>query len=203
VLATVALATVVVAFLAFQPKPVIVDTALVERRDLASSIDADGRTRVRHRFVIEAPVGGRVERLALAEGALVRAGDVVARILPMPLDSQAVAQATARVNAALAIALEAGANMRTAAADLEFRRRELDRARRLLDAGGIAPRVVEEQTVAWVRAEEAVHAAEQRARAADADVEQARSLLFPLDPARGRPVLLRAFVRPHSPGGGA
>ena len=90
-----------------RPKPLLVDTAVVDRRPLEATIEADGRTRVRERYLIVAPVAGRSSGLIAVEGAVVRAGDVVARLTALPLDSQAIAQARARVDAASALALEA------------------------------------------------------------------------------------------------
>src|SRR6476646_6323651 len=85
---------------AMRPKPLLVDTAVVDRRPLEATVEADGRTRVRERYVVVAPVAGRLERIDRVEGAAVRAGDVVARLTALPLDSQAIAQARARADAA-------------------------------------------------------------------------------------------------------
>jgi HlyD family secretion protein len=107
----------------------------------------------------------------------VRAGDIIARIAPLPLDSQSTVQAQARVDATVALALQADAQVRVANAELAQRRKEYARAQRLAEVGGIAPRAVEECALAQLQAEEAVRAATQRATAADADVRQARAVL--------------------------
>ncbi len=177
---------------AMRPKPLTVETSVVRQGPLESTVEADGRTRVRQRYVIVAPVSGRVERLARHEGAVVHAGDVVARIAPMPLDQQGLEQARARVDAASALALEAAAQVRTANASLEQRRRELSRARRLAEAGGVAPRVVEEAELAEREGESAVSGAAERARAADAQVRQARAALMGRAGASRELVLVRA-----------
>ena len=65
-------------FYGVRPKPLLVDTAVVDRRPLEATIEADGRTRVRERYLIVAPVAGRLERIDRLEGSAVRAGDVVA-----------------------------------------------------------------------------------------------------------------------------
>ena len=172
--ATVALAGVA---LWMRPNPVEVDTAIIGRGDLETTIDADGRTRVRERYLVVAPVSGRIERLAYSEGARVRAGDIVARIAPPPLDSQMVMQVQARIDAASALALQAAAGVRVATAELDQRRKEYSRAQRLAAVGGIATRVVEECGLAQVQAEEAVRGANERLKAAEADVRQARAAL--------------------------
>ena len=158
-----------------RPKPLVVDTSVVTRTRLETTVDADGKTRVRERYVVVAPVAGRVERIRFVEGAPVRAGQVVARLTPLPLDSQALAQAQARLDAAVALALEASGQVRVAQASLDQRRRELSRAQRLAEVGGVAPRVVEEAELSEVQANHDARAARQRAAAADADVRQARA----------------------------
>ena len=189
----VAAAAVGVAAVAFlmRPKAVAVDSAIVARGALESTVDADGRTRVRERFVVVAPVAGRVERIRHAEGAMVRSGDVVARIASLPLDSGAAVQARARVDAAEALALEASAQVRVAKAEHEQRRRELSRATRLVDVGGVAPKVVEECELAVLQAAEAARGAEERERAAQAEARQARAVLMGHEGA-GATVLVRA-----------
>jgi len=163
--------------LAFRPKPLEVDAATVARGPLETTIDAEGRTRVRERYVVVAPVSGRVERLTQVEGALVRAGDIVARLTPLPLDSQAMAQARARLDAANAVVLQAASQVRVATASLDQQRRDLSRALRLAEVGGVSPRVVEESQLAVTQAEEAERSANERLRATEADARQARAVL--------------------------
>lgn len=177
---------------ALRPKPLEVDTSTVTRRNLEATVDADGRTRVRERYVVVAPVAGRVARITRMEGALVRAGDIVARLTPLPLDSQALTQARARVDGASALVLEAAAQVRVAEASLDQRRRELSRARRLAEVGGVAPRVIEESELAVLQAEESVRSANERARAAEADARQARAALLGREGNGAATVVVRA-----------
>jgi len=185
------LAVAAVAF-ALRPRPLAVDTATVARRALESTVDANGRTRVRERYVVVAPVAGRLQRIGYVEGAAIRAGDVVARLEPLPFDSEATIQAQAHVDAANALALEAAAQVRVASAQLGQRRRELARARRLAEAGAVAPQAVEEAELATLQAEEALRGAELRSRAADADARQARAALLGRTGAGRATVLVRA-----------
>ena len=68
--------------LAFLPDPVPVDVALAQRGPLAVTVDEDGETRARDRFVISTPVTGRISRIDLREGDRVAAGQVIAQIWP-------------------------------------------------------------------------------------------------------------------------
>jgi HlyD family secretion protein len=160
-----------------RPRPMAVDSVTVARGALETTVDADGRTRVRERYVVAAPVAGRVERLMFTEGALIRAGEVIVMLRPLPLDSTAMAQARSRVETADAVARQAETEVTVATATLEQRRREASRAERLAEYGALAPRDVEEAQLARLQAEEALKAASQRVLAARADSRQARSVL--------------------------
>jgi HlyD family secretion protein len=175
-----------------RPKRLVVDTTDIDRRSLETTVDADGRTRVRERYVVVAPVTGRIERIRYAEGAAVRAGDVIARLWPVPLDSETVAQSRARADAAGALALAAEGQLHVARANLEQRKRELTRAVRLSEVGGVAPRVLEECQLALLEAEQSMRAAEERARAAAADGRQARAILDARAAGAASAVLVRA-----------
>ena len=189
---TVVLTLVGLVAFALRPKPLPVDTARVRRQALESTVDADGHARVRDRFAVVAPVAGRLVRIGLAEGASVRAGDVIARIAPLPLDPATRAQARARLDAAQALVILAAGQERVAGAALTQRRRELSRAVRLAEAGALATKVVEECQVALADAEEAARGASQRVRAAEADVHQAEAALAGDPAATGESVLVRA-----------
>ncbi len=65
-IATVSLVVVIAGVaLARRPSPLEVETARVSRGPLETTVDADGRTRVRERYVITATVAGRLERITL------------------------------------------------------------------------------------------------------------------------------------------
>ena len=88
---------------AWRPKPVAVDLATVTRGDLVVSVDEVGKTRVRDRFVVAAPLAGNLMRIELKPGDKVRAEAVVARLTPMEaplLDPRTRAEAVSRSDAA-------------------------------------------------------------------------------------------------------
>jgi HlyD family secretion protein len=183
----------VTSWMALRERPLEVDIGTVRRGTLQVSVDAEGKTRVRDRYVVTAPVTGRLERIDLPEGAYVRAGDVMARIAPVPLDAQAVRQATARVAATQSLTRDAETRVRQARATLEQERRAARRIDRLVRAGALAERDLEDAQLTVRLREEDVTAAEARSRAAVADVDQARAALIALS--GGQPdtrVLVRA-----------
>ena len=68
---------------AFAPRPVPVETAMVETGRFEQGIEEDGRTRVRDAYAVSAPVAGRLARITLREGDAVGAGQVVAWLWPV------------------------------------------------------------------------------------------------------------------------
>ena len=76
---------------AFTPSPIEVETATVTRGAFRKTVDEDGKTRVRDRYVVSAPVPGRLLRVELKAGAPVTPGTLVARLAPAapaPLDAR-------------------------------------------------------------------------------------------------------------------
>lgn len=120
---------------AFDPTPVPVDVGMVRRGTLRVTVDDDGRTRVRERYTIAAPIEGRLLRTALDPGDEVRARDTVvaefAPVAPSFLDERSRAEAAARLSRAEAAVGEAAARAQQAEADLELAVVELERAREL------------------------------------------------------------------------
>ena len=167
-------------WLSLREKPLEVDTGTVSRGTLQVTVDAEGKTRVRDRYVLTAPVTGRLERIDIPEGTHVRVGAVIARIAPTPLDAQATRQAEARVAGAQSLVRDAETRVRQARATLEQERRMAGRVERLVGAGALAERDLEDATLTVRLREEDLAAAEARSRAAAADVDQARAALIAL-----------------------
>ncbi len=167
-----------------QPAPLEVETARVARGPLRVTVDEDGVTRVRDRFVIAAPVAGRLLRVELDEGDAVAAGDVVARIAAAPLDARTVEQGQARVAAAEAAAREAGAAVAQLRAELAQARRDAGRIRTLERAGAISEQRAEQAETEVTVRERGVALAQVRVRSAEAEVRSARAALSDADPGR-------------------
>ncbi|MBM3840399.1 MAG: efflux RND transporter periplasmic adaptor subunit [Verrucomicrobia bacterium] len=104
------------------PQPVPVETARATLGTLRSSIDEEGRTRLKQRYTVSAPVSGQLRRIDLKPGAEVRADEtVVAVIDPLPpamLDARSRSLAEARRDTALASLEKARAAHRFAASEL-------------------------------------------------------------------------------------
>ena len=163
---------------AFRPAPLRVETVRAERGPLRDTIDEDGEVRVHDRYVVAAPVAGRLARPELDEGDTVTQGDVVARLAPAPLSEREREEQTARVVAAEALQREAQQRMRHAQADFEQARRERERIEKLVKKGLISPQTAEQARIAEITAKNDVEAAGFRVKSAMADARTARAALL-------------------------
>lgn len=188
--AGVCLAAIAVYFA--RPTVVAVDTATATRGAMRQTVDADAKTRVRDRFVVAAPVSGRLRRLAVREGTLVRAGDTVAWLEPLPLDETTRRQAVARVASAEAAVSQAAALVSQARAAAEQARRNLRRRDTLLAAGAISPEVREQAALESHARDEDLTAAQSRTDAAFHEAEASRAALLALSPSRGGSIPIRS-----------
>lgn len=163
---------------ALWPRAVQVDVATVSRGSLVVTVDEEGRTRVRDRFVVAAPVTGRVLRIELEPGDRVARGDLVARLqpeVPALLDARTRAEAVAAVQSAEASLGHARAEEQRARAALAQTQRELTRTRNLTMAGVSTRQDLDTREAEAFVAGETVNAASFAVRAAAAEVERARA----------------------------
>ena len=82
------LGTLTLIVLAMRPSPLKVDTQRVDRKDFHTTVDAEGKTRVKSRYIVSAPVEGRLSRVKLDEGDRVKKGMPIAQIDPLPQDTK-------------------------------------------------------------------------------------------------------------------
>jgi len=167
---------------AFLPRPVGVEVAVVTRGTLRVTLSQEGRTRVRDRFVISAPVAGRLLRIELDPGDPVRSGEtVVAEIVPaepLPLDARAWAEARARVAVAKAELERAKAQREMAAAAARFANRQRERILRLAEEEAVSEEDRDRAIAEARKADEALRAAEAAVKAALGALEQANAALI-------------------------
>lgn len=160
----VAIAVVLLIVRAFAPTRVIVDTSTITRSSLRVTVQDDGRTRVRERYTISAPIQGRLLRTSLRPGDPVEAGRttvaVFAPIAPDLLDARSREQAQKSVQRSDAALESAAARRRQAEADLVLAKQSLERARGLRDQGLEADKKRESAEHEERRAREGLRAAE-------------------------------------------
>ena len=81
---SVAVLLLAIIWLVFREPPVTVETGVVRRGEMLVTIDGEGKTRVREKFVVAAPVAGKLSRVRLKAGDLIAKNFVVAEIDPAP-----------------------------------------------------------------------------------------------------------------------
>lgn len=182
-LAVAALVVVaVLVILVFRPHPVAVELGAVERGPLLVTVDHEGISRVRDRFVVSAPVAGKVLRIELEPGDPVVARDTVVATFepaaPVALDARSRAEAEAAVRAARANLDRARAERDAAEAQREFAVDELDRITALHASGFASKQQLDSATTAARAATEQLQAGESAVRGALHDLESANATLI-------------------------
>jgi len=183
---------------ALWPRSATVDVATVSRGRLAVTVDEEGITRVRERFVVSSPVGGRVLRIDLDPGDAVARGQVVARVraeaAPL-LDERTRTEAQAAVEAARATLGRARAEEQRARATVAQLHGELTRVRELALSRVVSPQELDTHEADAKVADAAVNAAVFAVQAATADLQRAQARLIPTSThAIGRVVTVNAPV---------
>jgi HlyD family secretion protein len=172
---------------ALWPTAAPVEVGTVGRGPLVVTIDEEGTTRVRERFVVSAPVAGRVLRIELEPGDRVKRGQIVASVraeIPPLLDPRARAEGEAAVEAARASLGRAKAESERARATLQLARRDLERYKDLARDGLTTAQAVEAREAEVKTAQESVNAAEYAVRAAESELQRGQARLTPSTPDR-------------------
>lgn len=194
-------ATAVVALMAlawaFAPRPLEVETARATEEAFEATVDEDARTRLRDRYVVSAPLAGRLDRIVLREGDAVSAGDVIATLAPMlsPLiDERSLRELRARVEVA-----QAGISRATARAEgtrvvVLQARNDAQRSEELARQGFVAPTKLEADRLAVLAAQKDHEAALAERQVAAYEADQARAALGAVQRGGGPAFEVRAPV---------
>jgi HlyD family secretion protein len=164
------------------PAPIGVDVETVRRGPLRVTVDEEGRTRIRERYVVSAPLSGRSARCELHPGDVVVAGRSVVATLeptdPSLLDPRELAEARAREKAAEATKELAGPALERARAAWEFAKTELARDRHLFEQQTLSRRELDESEQRELLAAQDFAAAQFSAQIASWELELARAALL-------------------------
>jgi HlyD family secretion protein len=174
----------------FLPAPIGVDLAVVGRGPLRLTVDQEGKTRIKDRYVVSAPLAGQVPRILLKAGDSVEAGKTLLTVMepvdPALLDDRARTQQEARVSGAKASRKQAEANLARARTNLEFAEKESKRQRTLLQTRSASQADLDNALQRERTAIQDVRAGEFAVQVAEFELKQAEA------------ALLRTL--PHSPG---
>ena len=193
-----ALGVVALVVVAFLPSPIKVETARITRGPLQVTVDEEGEARAHDRFVVAAPIAGRLTRVELHDGDPVSANQIVAVINPLPIDQRERAEITARVQATEALKRSADQAVEHARADHEQAKRDLRRAEDLAETGVISRLLFEQARNAESIARNELEAARFKAQAAASEVNVAKAGLIAIESEQGgagRLVSLRSPIR--------
>ncbi|MGC1273354.1 MAG: HlyD family efflux transporter periplasmic adaptor subunit [Planctomycetaceae bacterium] len=171
---------------AFLPTPVEVDAGRIVQGDLRVTVDHEGITRVKERYIVSSPLAGRMLRVELRPGDPVEADETLLAAIepadPDLLDVRATAQAEARVDAAKAAQSQSAVALDRAQVLLAESESELNRVRELRARQAATPR---EYEVAMYRQQAAaadVRSAEFAVRIAEFELDQAESAFIYTQP---------------------
>jgi HlyD family secretion protein len=169
------------------PQPIEVDLATVGIGPLQVTIDEDGMTRIRERYVVSSPVAGRLVRIDLEPGDPIMAGSTLLATIqpsdPSMLDARQVAEAEARAAAARIAIDRAAARVEQARSEKEVADSQYRRAHELWEKNGMSDSDYElAQGEAKIRAEQ-LRAAEFDQEIAKYEAQQAEAALLRLKPA--------------------
>lgn len=173
-----ALATLVLIAFFFRPMPVRVDIGHVEKGSMQVTVDELGETRSHDRFVVTAPVAGRLARIELHDGDAVQQDQVVAQIAPVPLSVREREEQASRIAAAVSQQRAAQELVRHGLEDLAQARRESKRVEKLVKEGFMSAQAAEQARNAEVTIANEVEAARFRVKSAAAEVALAKSGLI-------------------------
>lgn len=175
--------------LSFLPEPQDVDFATVNRQALLVTVDEDGKTRIREKYVVSTPLSGRLLRIAMDPGDSVAAGDTLLATIeprdPELLDARAIAQAEARVSAADAALKKTGPMLESARLEQANAETELQRARNAAEGGGLTESELDTATTRYRQASEQLRVSRYAQEIAEFELQQARAALVRSKPQEG------------------
>jgi HlyD family secretion protein len=155
--------------LGMRPKPMAVETQVVSVGRLRSTVNEEGKTRIRQRYVVSTPVAGQLRRIDLKAGAeLTNTQTVVAVIDPIRpalLDARTRSLAEARRDTA-------AAQLERARAQHKFARSEFKRMEPLAKDGTVSPQEFEQVEWRETSASRELAAAEAALREAEAELAE-------------------------------
>jgi HlyD family secretion protein len=165
---------------AFLPKPVPVEVAKAANGQFEIEIEEDAKTRLRDRYVISAPLTGRLNRISFREGDEVKANAVVANMTPsMPamLDARTSRELSIRVETADAMISRASARIERARVALNQAKNQLRRSEEMFRTKYVSAAQVENERLAVSAAQRELESANEDRHVATHEAEQARAAL--------------------------
>ena len=164
----------------FWPAATPVSIERVTRDSLRVTVEEEGQTQLRERYVVSAPSTGYLKRVPGEAGDAVQRGEVLARLATLPskvLDASDYAAAEAQVRAARAALQRAKEEAAGAEAGLTYAKEEYRRLQKLHEQGTASQQQLDHTQVEFRKAKAQHRAAQQAVAQAQGELEAAQSRL--------------------------
>lgn len=159
------------------PAAIEVEIGLVSQGRFERSVQEDGKTRLRERYLVSAPLGGQLARIHLQQGDAVEQDGVLAILrpaLPDLLNERSRQEQRERIGALEASVARAATQVERAHAALEKTRADLRRSETLTRQGFLSPTQNETEQLNLRLREKELEGAQQEEHAARHQLDQAR-----------------------------
>ena len=167
------------------PKPIELELGVVKRGPLTVYVSEEGKTRIRNRYIVSAPVAGSMRRVPLKPGDEVIAGETVLTVIEPSLapllDVRGRTQAEARVAGATAARMQAEQGLEMTRTASRFAQTNWDRVKGKLAQGSISEMDRDQIEREALTREREVRASEFALKVAEYELEQARAALLQID----------------------
>lgn len=164
----------------FMPKPVSVDLVKVSRGSLKVTVEEEGKTSVKDRFVLSSPVAGFKRRIKLDVGDRVQKGQTLVELEPLKsnlLDPRSRAAAEAAVSSAEASLKVEEERVKAATADTEYAGKNFERVKKLYEGGYVAKDALEQAEAGAKRTEANLLSAKAAVKVASFELDRALTAL--------------------------
>jgi HlyD family secretion protein len=166
------------------PKPIEVELGKVVRGPLTVHVVEEGKTRIRNRYVVSAPIAGQMRRVKLKAGDEVIAGKTVITtiepVLASLLDPRTRVQAEARIKTTEAARAQAAQSLDMAKTAEKFAITNWERVQKLKTSGSISETDRDNAERDYEMKQREVRAGEFALKVAEFELEQAKAALLQL-----------------------
>lgn len=184
----IALVLGLVGLIAFglRPQPVPIDFGKVTTGPMKVTVDEEGKTRIKERYTVVAPLTGQMKRIELKPGDAVEQSKTLLTVVeptdPALLDARAVASARARVNSAKAAKQQTGQLLEKARVAVEFAETEYRRSKESYASRGTSEQNLKEMEMLQRTKQLELKAANFAEQIATFELEQAEAALLQVSP---------------------
>lgn len=161
------------------PQPVDVEFATVTEGPLRVTVQEDGKTRIREKYIVSAPVSGRISRIELDPGDTVIGDETRLAVIqprdPAMLDARSRAQAEARVRSAEAAVQRSLSNSEQVTITHDFNQSIYERFKILIPDGAVSKIEFDTAKANFLASVQAIKAAKFDAEIAAFELEMAQA----------------------------